>query len=399
MAVTAAAFLGFTGFTLVMPSLPLYFRELGLTEVGQITWWTGLCIGITPGLTAVMAPIWGRLASRVGRKLMVERSLLSFVVVMIATAYVTAPWQVLALRTLQGFFAGYAALAIAMAAESVPTHRLAFGVGVVQTAQRLGPAFGPVIGGAVAELVGVRRAFIASSVFYLAGFLLVLALYREPRAAAASTGARASTSLASLWRLPNFALLWVVIFAFQFIDRSFGPVLTLYVEQGRLGERVVLIAGLLFTVAAFAGAFGNVVSGWLLRRTTARRLVVGASCLSAAASLVLGLGPRLSVVVVSAAVFGFGIGLTMTTAFAEAGREFAPEVRAEGFGMLTSASLVGMAVSGPVSGLLGAVSIRAVFAADVAALLGVALLVGRGMSDRVVREAVRGGPDVGVLAP
>ena len=31
-AITAAAFVGFTGFTLVMPFLPLYFEELGLTE-------------------------------------------------------------------------------------------------------------------------------------------------------------------------------------------------------------------------------------------------------------------------------------------------------------------------------------------------------------------------------
>ena len=56
---TAASFLGYTGFTLVMPFLPLFIRQLGVTEVGEIAVWTGLSLGVTPGLTAILAPAWG----------------------------------------------------------------------------------------------------------------------------------------------------------------------------------------------------------------------------------------------------------------------------------------------------------------------------------------------------
>ena len=83
-AVTAATFIGFTGFTLVMPFLPLYFHQLGVEDVGEIAMWSGLSLGVTPALTALLAPFWGRLADRFGRKIMVERSLVSFVVVMAA---------------------------------------------------------------------------------------------------------------------------------------------------------------------------------------------------------------------------------------------------------------------------------------------------------------------------
>ena len=76
-----------------MPFLPLYFQQLGVTDVGEIALWSGLSLGVTPALTAFMAPFWGRLADRYGRKIMVERSLVSFVVVMAAMAYVTEPWQ------------------------------------------------------------------------------------------------------------------------------------------------------------------------------------------------------------------------------------------------------------------------------------------------------------------
>ena len=108
-----------------MPFLPLYLHQLGVTDVGEIAMWSGISLGVTPALTALLAPLWGRLADRFGRKLMVERSLVSFVIVMAAMAFVTQPWHVFALRAIQGLFAGYGALTLAMAAESAPPGRMA----------------------------------------------------------------------------------------------------------------------------------------------------------------------------------------------------------------------------------------------------------------------------------
>ena len=58
--------------------------------------WTGVSLGITPAMTAVLAPAWGRLGDRFGRKIMVERSLVSFVVLFAAMAFISRAWQVLA---------------------------------------------------------------------------------------------------------------------------------------------------------------------------------------------------------------------------------------------------------------------------------------------------------------
>ncbi len=93
-----------------MPFLPLYFQLLGVRDVGEIALWSGLSLGVTPALTALLSPFWGRLADRYGRKIMVERSLVSFVFVMTAMAFVSRPWHVFALRAAQGLFAGYGAL-------------------------------------------------------------------------------------------------------------------------------------------------------------------------------------------------------------------------------------------------------------------------------------------------
>ena len=178
-AVTAASFLGYTGFTLVMPFLPLFIAQLGVTDVGRIAMWTGVSLGVTPALTAMLAPAWGRLGDRYGRKIMVERSLISFTLLMAVMAFVTRPWHVLAIRVVQGFFAGYGSLSVAMAAESAPRDRMPSAIGLVQTAQRLGPGVGPVIGGLLAGLVGLRRAFLATALFYAIGLVVVHLMYDD----------------------------------------------------------------------------------------------------------------------------------------------------------------------------------------------------------------------------
>src|SRR5262249_65776 len=123
-AVTAASFIGFMGFTLVMPFLPLYLHQLGVEGWGRGALWSGLSPGVTPALTAILSPFWGKLADRYGRKIMVERSLVSFVFIMGAMAFVTRAWHVFALRAVQGVFAGYGALSVTMAADTAPPGRM-----------------------------------------------------------------------------------------------------------------------------------------------------------------------------------------------------------------------------------------------------------------------------------
>ncbi len=378
-AVAAAGFIGFTGFTLVMPFLPLYFEQLGVTDVGEIALWSGFSLGVTPAVTAFMAPLWGRLADRYGRKIMVQRSLVSFVFVMAAMAFVTEPWHVFALRTVQGLFAGYGALTLTMAADVAPKDQTAYAIGVVQTAQRIGPALGPVIGGLVAQAVGLRNAFFVTSSFYAAAVVVVTFGYDERSVfKRAATGEAGRITFRSVLAFENFVLLMAVIFGLQFVDRSFGPVLPLFVgELGTGSTRVPLIAGILFSISAGAGALGNHLCGAWMHRIGARR-VIATSCATAAAGvsgyLLAGspwwLAPP-------TAVFGVAIGAATTAAYTAASSIIPLSARGSGFGLLTTASLVGLAVSPVVSGLLAATSIGAVFLMDALILAALALMVSR----------------------
>ena len=377
-AVTVAAFIGFTGFTLVMPFLPLYFGELGMTDPSDVAIWSGVSLGITPAITAAMTPVWARLADRVGRKLMVMRSLVSFVVIMSLMAYVTAPWQVFALRAIQGLFAGYGAIAMTMAAESAPPEHLAAAIGWVQTAQRLGPALGPAIGGVLAAALGLRRAFLVSASFYAVAFLLVLFVYHERKRQAHPpvATAPAPASFGSLWLVRHFTLFVATVFGLQLIDRSFGPVLPLYlVEIGLTENQVPFWSGMLFATTAVAAAAGNQATSRLLRRRTAAALVPEMAVLAACAALIFAWVTPLGVLMPAAVVFGTGMGVATTAIYAAATDAVPPTSRGLAFAYLTRAYLVGLAVSPVVAGLVGALSMRAVFLCDAIGLGLVAWIV------------------------
>lgn len=359
--------MGFCGFTLVMPFLPLYIRQLGVTDLGAITMWTGVCLGITPAITALLSPAWGKLADRFGRKIMVERSLISFVVLMAATAYVTRPWHVLALRAVQGLFAGYGAICVTMAAESAPRDRMAQSIGLVQTAQRLGPAVGPVIGGILAGLVGLRHAFLVTAAMYFGALVLVFVLYDERVAHAATAGDQPGpVRFRDVLAFENFILLMAVVFGIQFVDKSFEPVLPLYVEQiGTAHRAVPLVTGIVLSIVACTGALGHHFCGRLLRRFPPRTVIAGATAIGGAGVALFAVGGFVAVLLVAAAFVGIGIGAAMTAAYTAAGAAMPPGSQGTGFGVLSSAPLVALAVSPVAAGFLGATNIRAVFLVDV----------------------------------
>ena len=366
-AVTIATFIGFTGFTIVMPFLPLYFEQLGLHDQAEIAIWSGVSLGVTPAITAVMAPIWARFADRFGRKLMVARSLASFVVIMSLLGFVQAPWQVLLLRAIQGLFAGYGPIAMAMAAESAPPEQVATAIGWVQSAQRLGPALGPIIGGTLAQTLGLRNTFLVSASFYLFALLLILLAFREPaeRRTADAAASAGVTTFRALRRVPHFLLFMATVFCLQLVDRSFGPILPLYLREAGAGVTVIpFLAGVIFTTMAGAAAVGNQVSGWMLRRWPTGLLVPAAAALAGIGTFIFGTGAPTTVLIVIAGVMGLGLGVATTAVYTAATHAVAPSARTVMFGYLTTAYLAGLAVSPMIAGVVGAFSVRAVFLVD-----------------------------------
>jgi MFS family permease len=184
----------------------------------------------------------------------------------------------------------------------------------------------------------------------------------------------------ALGAVPHFTLFLGTVFGLQLVDRSFGPILPLYLgEAGVPAAQVPFLSGVIFTVAAGAAAAGNQFTARFLRRYAPVQILPASAAVAAVGALVFGLGPALTGLLVSAAVFGFGVGLATTTIYTAAGRSVDAASRGAAFGYLTTAYLLGLAVSPVVAGFIGAVSTRTVFFVDTAGLLVVAWVVKKRM--------------------
>jgi MFS family permease len=366
-----------------MPFLALYMGELGVTDTADIALWTGITLGVTPAVSALVAPLWGRVGDRFGNKLLVQRSLLSCIVVMVLMAYATEAWHLFALRGLQGFVAGYGPLTLAMAAMSAPREQMTRAIGTVQTAQRVAPAIGPVIGGVLAAAVGLRRAFLVSAVVYGLAFVIVQWLYVEPARTVKPGAAPERVTFTNILAFENFLLLMLAIFGIQVVDRSFGPVLLLHLNQiGYSSEQAALTVGVLFSVLALSGALGNQLAAHALKRASARAVLATAVLVAAAALALFAWGESPTVLTATIGIFGAAVGTAMTTAYTAAGSVIPRHAHGASFGFLSGAALIGSAVSPVLSGLVAGTSIRVVFVSGVVALALLAFTVRRVMVER-----------------
>jgi MFS family permease len=260
----------------------------------------------------------------------------------------------------------------------------------VQTSQRLGPAVGPVIGGVLAQGLGLRHAFLVSALLYVVGLVMVMVLYREPPKVArtrVSADGSVSSSAASPRMIEHLVVLMVVIFSMGFAERSLAPILPLYVVAiGFTPENVPIMSGALFSVIAVTAAIGHHTCGPLLLRHSARATIAAGALTAALGVLLMLVLPFTVVLLGAAAILGVSVGTAMTAAYTTGGNVMPEGMRATGFGMLSSASLTAMALSPVASGFIGGRSLRAVFLVDIVLLAIVALVVHRWMNPRAAAE-------------
>jgi hypothetical protein len=194
-----------------------------------------------------------------------------------------------------------------------PLSRCAAGgvtIGIMQTAQRMDDAWTVI--GAPAPMVGLRNAFRGLRI--LRGRVRGPVLYRDPPRAAPAGERRPRTPFASILAFENFVLVMLVLFGLQLLDRSFGPVLPLYLgEIGYSPGEVPVMAGILFSVLAFTAALGNQLSGRVLKRHSPRTVIAWAVVVASAALAVFTVSTAVWLLAVSMA--GGLIGTPITTAF------------------------------------------------------------------------------------
>ncbi|MBA8199029.1 multidrug efflux MFS transporter [Citrobacter freundii] len=279
----------FTGLAIsqILPFLPLYVSQLGVTSHEALSMWSGLTFSVTFLISAIVSPMWGSLADRKGRKLMLLRASLGMAIAILLQAFATNVWQLFLLRGVMGLTSGYIPNAMALVASQVPRERSGWALSTLSTAQISGVIGGPLMGGFIADHVGLRAVFCITAGLLVVSFMVTLFFIKEGVRPTIKKSERLSGK-AVFASLPYPALaisLFFTTLVIQLCNGSIGPILALFIKSmvpdsgniaflsgliasvpgisalisaprlGKLGDRVgterILMATLIFAVVLF----------------------------------------------------------------------------------------------------------------------------------------------------
>jgi DHA1 family multidrug resistance protein-like MFS transporter len=365
-------------FGFILPFLPLYLREIGVSPDSAVVFWSGALVTSTGISLAIFSPIWGALADRHGRKVMVLRSLLVGGVIIALMGLVQNVGQFLLLRILQGVFTGTIAASTALVASIVPRDRIAASMGQLQTSVYVGIAAGPVLGGLIAQAVGIRGTFFIAGAMLIAAGLLVWQFVHEhftPPSLTKRPGffKTVGLGLRSRTLLPLMVTLLVV----QLSTAIVLPILPLYVERlSSATDPVKLYAGLAYGATAVFSALAAVSYSRLVDRSGYRRILIYACFGAALFFLPQAFAQNIGEFLLLRAGLGIFFGVLIPATNAIVALSTPPELRGSAYGLTNSATAVGTAV-GPLLGstLAASFGYPSVFIATAVALTVLGLWV------------------------
>ncbi len=270
--------------TLLLPFLPLYVEQLGVTGQAAIGQWSGLAYGATFFSAALTAPLWGRLGDRYGRKLMLIRASLGMAIAMTLLGMAHSVWQLVALRLLAGLLGGYASGSMILVATQTPKARTGWSLGVLSSGIMAGNFIGPLIGGTLPPLIGIRATFIVAGAVIFISFLATTFLLKEEPGSGARRATPSSAGAAIGFSRPVLAML-VTGTLLMVANMSIEPIITLYVAQLVTSSHVTLVAGLTMASAALGSIISASWLGRLADRAGSWNVIIG--CLLAAAVLLI----------------------------------------------------------------------------------------------------------------
>ena len=375
-----------------LPFLPLYVRELGVTEPAKVAMVSGLLFAAPFFAATVATPVWGFLGDRHGRKLMVVRASFGLACATLLMGFATTIPQLFVLRIAQGAVSGFIAAALALMASSAPRERMGYALGTLQTAIPTGTIVGPLIGGTLADLMGYRQIFFVTSALNLFAGILVVYLVRRDLGSASSAGiGRVLDNYRTVFSSAQFRQLFFILFGCQFALMSIQPVMALYVESlGAHGRLLATTTGVIFAITGVASAIAAPRWGRSSDRSGYRRTLGRALLGSGIFALPQGLITAPWQLFVSRIFYGTFMGGIVPSVQAMIGLRAPAERRAGIMGVTSTAlmfgNLVGPLVGGAVAGRFG---LRTVFFMATAVFLTilVALYPGVVEPSRSVEEA------------
>jgi MFS family permease len=225
---------------------------------------------------------------------------------------------------------------------------------------------GPALGGLMADHWGIRAAFWGSSGLAILAGCNMLLMYHESPASTQQRRQRRSVGtkmrLRDILGTPGFVPILLVLFVGTFANRSYQPLIPLFVAStdSALGA-VASVTGVIVAGGALAATLSaNLASRLVMHFPHARVLVVALSACAGGSSLLVCSHTALQFGLLRVAI-GLFDGSILTLSYGLGASVIPVDNRASAFGVLHSGAQIGSAVSPMLSGVLAAFSLRLAF--------------------------------------
>jgi MFS family permease len=273
--------------TMLLPFLPLYVEHLGVSDTAAIVQWSGVAYGATFLSAACTAPLWGRIGDRYGRKLMLIRASLGMAIAMSLIGMAENIYQLVGLRLLAGLLGGYASGATILVAVQTPKACSGWALGMLSSGIMAGNLAGPLIGGVLPPLVGIRNTFFLAGAMIFLTFLATVFLMKEAPRPKRAAGAAKPAPVQAWSAIPDkkpVMTMFVVASLMMFSIMSIEPIITVYLIQLHT-KNVTLMAGVVMSATALASMLSASRIGKLADRIGHWKVVM--VCLAVAALLLI----------------------------------------------------------------------------------------------------------------
>lgn len=253
-------------FSEIIPFLSLYIESMGSFTKDQLNFYSGAAFAVTFLVSAIVSPLWGKLADKSGRKLMMMRAALGLGLVMALTGLCQNVWQLILLRGLQGALGGFVSNSNALIATQTPKDQVGRALGIVVTGFTGGTLIGPLIGGSLATFLSYRQIFFITATIFVIVFFFIWLLVQEERPDQLSDDEKAKKPTVRFRDLPNRRILlalFVTTMLVQIVNMAINPIVALFVREVLAGHgNVTFITGV---VAAMPGCATFIFASWFGR--------------------------------------------------------------------------------------------------------------------------------------
>lgn len=340
-------FIDLVGFGIIIPLSPYLAREFGASAL-QV----GLLMAIYSTFQFLMAPVWGQISDRVGRRPIILLSLFVAGISHIFFGIADSLTLLFLARALAGVGGANIATAMAYISDITETKDRSKGMGIIGAAFGLGFVFGPAVGGFFGQYGDSAPAFVAGGIcltnFVFALFFLPESRQRKP------VGEQKRRRLAHAlkhFRSPKVGLLMLLSLAITFSLANIEASLFLLV-QDRFHWNM--------THASFGFAFVGVImaftQGFLIRKLLPifgeRQLLRTGGLLFSLGILITGFSHSLSLTAFAMVLLALGNGLFNPSVLGLVSINSSQEEQGEVLGVMQSLSALSRITGPPIGGWL-----------------------------------------------